>query len=154
MALIAERYSRTVFRFCLRALRQRELAEDVHQQVFLEAARDISRFRAASSPRTWLFGIAHHRVLDAARVRARASSRHADADVDLLIDVQPASGELQVTLRRSLPKLRAPAAAALALRYHLGLSYREMAVAEGGSAEAHCARVARAVAELRRLALA
>ena len=62
---LMELHQETVFAYCVRTLRDRELAEDVAQQVFTEAYRDLERFRRESSLRTWLLGIAHHRCGDA-----------------------------------------------------------------------------------------
>jgi RNA polymerase sigma-70 factor, ECF subfamily len=51
--------------FCLRMVGDRALAEDIRQQVFLEAFRDLDG--GHSSPRAWLFGIARNRCLDVIR---------------------------------------------------------------------------------------
>src|SRR5262249_23650225 len=61
-----------VYRYCRIALGDTVLADDVHQQVFIEAFRDLPGFAGRSTLRTWLFGIARHRVLDAAKRRRRA----------------------------------------------------------------------------------
>src|SRR5215470_7367325 len=53
--------------FCLRVVRDRALADDVTQQVFLEAYRDLEGFQGRSSSRSWLFSIASHRCVDALR---------------------------------------------------------------------------------------
>ena len=58
-----------VLGFCIRVLRDRDLAEEMRQQTFLEAFRDFDRFQERSSRRAWLFGIASHRCLDALRKR-------------------------------------------------------------------------------------
>jgi RNA polymerase sigma factor (sigma-70 family) len=60
---------------CIRVLREKGLAEDVHQQVFIEAYRDLERFSGQSSLRTWLLAIAGHRCLDAIKARRRRESR-------------------------------------------------------------------------------
>src|SRR4051812_8941067 len=48
-----------VLGLCIRVLGDRELAEEVRQQTFLEAFRDFDRFQEGSR-RAWLFGIASH----------------------------------------------------------------------------------------------
>ena len=46
--------------------------EDVLSEVFLQAARDIARFEGEESGfRSWVFTIAHHRLIDARRNSAR-----------------------------------------------------------------------------------
>src|SRR5690349_13907932 len=57
---LMDQHGPTVFNFCSRFLLDRVLAEDVLQQVFLHAYRDIDRFEGRSSPRTWLLRIAVH----------------------------------------------------------------------------------------------
>src|SRR5262245_50961066 len=68
-------HGKAVFGLCLRELHDAGLAEDVTQQVFLEAYRDLDRFQQRSSVRTWLFGIAYHRCLDAHKRRQRRLQR-------------------------------------------------------------------------------
>lgn len=66
LTLLAESYLEPIFRYCLRMCDgQTALAEEVTQQVFEAACRGIMQFRAESSAKTWLFAIAHHRVLHA-----------------------------------------------------------------------------------------
>lgn len=42
----------------------RETAEDLVQETFLAAAQGMDSFAQKSSPRTWLFGILHHKTAD------------------------------------------------------------------------------------------
>src|SRR5262245_56842664 len=79
LGLLMKRYGRAIYRYCREGLRDTSLAEDVHQQVFIEAHRDMHRFGRRSTLRTWLFGIAYHRVLDAAK-RRRRHCRHATVE--------------------------------------------------------------------------
>ncbi|MDX6568207.1 MAG: polymerase sigma-70 factor, subfamily [Gaiellales bacterium] len=55
----------TLFRFLLRRTRHAERAEDLTQQVFLEAARDRPRVGAGEPPLlAWLYTVARRRYLD------------------------------------------------------------------------------------------
>ena len=55
----------TVFRFLLRRTRHAERAEDLTQQVFLEAVRDRPRVGAGEPPLlSWLYTVARRRFLD------------------------------------------------------------------------------------------
>jgi hypothetical protein len=49
---LMDQHGAAVFNFCSRFLLDRALAEDVLQQVFLHAHRDIERFEGRSSPST------------------------------------------------------------------------------------------------------
>src|SRR5215510_7727099 len=66
---LMQRHGTSVYRYCREALRDPVLAEDVHQQVFIAAFRDLPKFHRRSTVRTWLFAIARNRVLDAAKSR-------------------------------------------------------------------------------------
>jgi RNA polymerase sigma-70 factor (ECF subfamily) len=69
---LMRRHGAAVYRYCREALRDGALADDVHQQVFIEAFRDLPRFEGRSTVRAWLLAIARNRVLDAVRARSRA----------------------------------------------------------------------------------
>src|SRR5688572_24152592 len=65
LTFLMTRHGDAVFRFCVRTVRDRSTAQDVHQQVFEDAWRDLRAFSRRSPVRTWLFGIALHRCQDA-----------------------------------------------------------------------------------------
>src|SRR5207247_1372354 len=72
---LMKRHRTPVYRYCSTALRDPVLADDVCQQIFIQAFRDLSRFHGRSKIRIWLFGIARHRILDAAKARRRRLAR-------------------------------------------------------------------------------
>src|SRR5262245_2344905 len=80
LRLMMKRYGQHVYRFCCHMLNDTTLAADVCQQVFLAAYRDLPQFAGRSTVRSWLFGIARHRVLDAAKCRARRGVREVELD--------------------------------------------------------------------------
>src|SRR5207245_2716090 len=66
LTLLAESYLAPIFRYCLHMCQgQTALAEEITQQVFEAACREIAQFRAEASAKTWLFAIAHHQALRA-----------------------------------------------------------------------------------------
>ena len=67
-APIYERYDRAIFGYCYRRLGHPEQAADATMQTFARALAGINGFRAGSV-RAWLFTIARHVVIDAARAR-------------------------------------------------------------------------------------
>lgn len=152
---LMDRHGAAVYRYCRAAIDDATLAEDVQQQVFIEAYRDLPSFAQRSTVRTWLLGIARHRVLDAAKRRRRTLARLEDAAVDETPDVRPSTGEslddarLQAALVASVRELEPPAATAILLRYQQGLTYEEMAEICGENAGTLQARVARALRRLR-----
>jgi len=79
-----------LYRFALARLRDPHLAEDVVQETFLAAIKNLS-FAGDSLPRTWLTGILKHKIIDVMRknVREIATSdlmTDADANMDAFFD--------------------------------------------------------------------
>lgn len=71
-AALFEEHRHLVYRAALAQVGERELAEDVTAQVFLEAIEGIGRYRDRGKPISgWLLAIARHRSLDAIRKRRR-----------------------------------------------------------------------------------
>ncbi|MDR2578310.1 MAG: sigma-70 family RNA polymerase sigma factor [Chitinispirillales bacterium] len=73
-----ERYRSRVFGFLLRMTGDREIAEDMLQEAFLAALRNADHFDRSRSFLSWLFGIAHKRVID--------YYRHAKVETDHIGD--------------------------------------------------------------------
>jgi RNA polymerase sigma-70 factor (ECF subfamily) len=147
-----------IFAHCIRTLRDRNLAEDVLQQVFLEAYRDLDKFRGQSSLGTWLFSIAAHRCADVIKT-ARRRGNKVEPDEDALTsyaDPATAPGErldqarLVEALEGCLEELSPEVSATVLLRFQSGLTYEEMAAELDTKADTLCARVARALPFLKR----
>ena len=68
---LVERHSRAVFRVAFRVTGRAEDAEDVVQETFLKAYRQLDRFEARSNVRTWLHRIATNCAIDLLRARPR-----------------------------------------------------------------------------------
>jgi RNA polymerase sigma-70 factor (ECF subfamily) len=152
---LMQRHGAAVYRYCLIAVGDAALADDVHQQVFIEAFRDLPRFARRSTLRTWLLGIARHRVLDAAKRRRRARNHVETARAADLPDLAPSAGdglddaELRAALASCVAQLEEPARTAVLLRYQQTLTYEEMAVICGEKPGTLQARVSRALRRLR-----
>ena len=152
---LMQRHGAAVYRYCRTAVRDAALADDVHQQVFIEAYRDLPRFAGHSPLRIWLFAIARHRVLDAVKRRRRAQAHIEQAEVADPADPRPSVGEslddrrLREALIASLRELGEDALTAVLLRYQQGFTFEEMAEICGEKAGTLHARVARALPQLR-----
>lgn len=122
-----------MYRYCREALRDASLADDVHQQVFIEAHRDLPRFKRRSTVRTWIFGIARHRVLDAAKSRRRSGTHIGNGDPTTVPDPRPPPGEtiddarLRQALRHCLARLKDRVRTAVLLRFQQGFTFEDMA---------------------------
>jgi RNA polymerase sigma-70 factor, ECF subfamily len=153
--LLMKRHGTAVYRYCSVALGDITLAEDVLQQIFIEAFRDLPDFAGRSKVRTWLLSIARHRVLDAAKQRKRVRAHYEDTDLVEPPAAGPAPSDalddarLRAALIACVAELDEPVRTALLLRYQQGLTYEDMAEICGENAGTLQARVARALRRLR-----
>src|SRR5712664_4799645 len=77
---LVERHSRTLFRMAFRMTGNEQDAEDVVQESFLRAYRQLGKFDERASFGTWLYRIAMNCSLDLVRSRKRRSEQLAPAD--------------------------------------------------------------------------
>src|SRR5690242_19169631 len=77
-------YKHRVLSVCLRIVRQREEAEDLLQQVFLQAYLKLYQFRGDSSIGTWLHGIALNECFQHLRKERRQSKCFQECYTSLL----------------------------------------------------------------------
>lgn len=155
LCCLMQRHGRPIYRYCCEQLRDAALAADVQQQVFIAAFRDLAKFGGRGTLRSWLFRIAYHRVIDAARVRARspvcASVTDAAevADTRLLADEACDDERLRAALVAELAELPEHVRSAVLLRYQQGMSFEDMARISGEKPGTLSARVSRAMPMLR-----
>ena len=152
---LMERHGTSVYRYCRDALRDATLADDVQQQVFIAAYHDLPKFTGRSTLRTWLFAIARHRVLDAAKSRRRTQSHFEPADATGVPDPLPSPAEriddqrLLEALVECLDKLRQDVRNVLLLRFQQGFTFEELAEIFGEKPGTLQAKVTRALPLLR-----
>jgi RNA polymerase sigma-70 factor (ECF subfamily) len=159
--LVAE-HQRMVFQLALNLLGDRDEALDLSQEVFLRVFRTISRFRAQSTLKTWIYRIA----VNQARNRHRFWRRRRRADqvsLDLHVathgefvsaaDSRPdrvfAQKELANRLEHAMDALPFDQRTAIVLREVDGLSYDEIAYSLGVAVGTVKSRLTRARQTLR-----
>ncbi len=157
LTLLMETFGRELYRYCRSLLADAELASEVHQTVFVQAWEGLAGFRGEASLKTWLFGIARHRCLDAAKVSKRRERRFllTDALPETPVAGPDAAERLSSRARRQalatcLDELAPHVKDAVLLRYQQELSYVEMSELTREQAPTLQARVARALPVLRR----
>src|SRR5438105_8672312 len=69
--VLTERYTPEVFRFLMRFLGRRAMADDVIQESFLQVHLSAATFDLSRRVKPWLFTIAANKARDALRSRAR-----------------------------------------------------------------------------------
>ncbi len=158
LVLLMSEYGSDIHRYCFKILRNAATADDVHQQVFIQAYEGFGSFSGGSSLRTWLYAIANHRCLDACKASRRWFHRFKLSGAETHDEVDPApSGEDRVAARSvvealdgCLEKLEPHVRIAVVLRYQEGFTYEQMAQICQEKPATLQARVARAMPLLRR----
>lgn len=103
-------HGRDVYRIVRRMAGSRASAadlDDLTQQVFLAAHRDLRSFRGDAAPRTWLYGIASRVVLMHFRSwRRRLAALTAFADASRMTEAPPPDAESTVADREELARVQ------------------------------------------------
>jgi RNA polymerase sigma-70 factor (ECF subfamily) len=158
------RHEIRTWRYLHRSLRDKTLAEDVLQEVWFAVARDAARYRPTARFTTWLFTIAHNRLIDAVRKRpGRHLSLDAlEADTGPVVphlSADPGAGPLATViaqdeaaaLAQALARLPHEQRVALLLQMEGELSVEEIARITGSTFEATKSRLRYARTKLREL---
>jgi RNA polymerase sigma-70 factor, ECF subfamily len=152
LKILMRAYGEPITAFAIHILHETESANDVRQQVFLEAFQGLEKFRGHSSLWTWLCGIAYHRCMDELR-RNRRNSAVEELDILDRFATQSDPADLAAerrALERCLAKLSAPMRSQLLMRCFLGLSYMEIGEIVGAPHSTVQVRISRILPRLRR----
>jgi RNA polymerase sigma-70 factor (ECF subfamily) len=151
---LVERYQQPAFRAAWLLLRDAPAAEDVAQEAFVRAYRQMHRFRQEAPFRPWLLRIVQNLALNELRARQRRgglaervgalSPRVADAP-----DAEVAQADESARLLHAMDELPPDDRTILHLRYFLELPEREIADAIGRPAGTVKSRLHRASQRLR-----
>ncbi len=131
LTLATTNYRSALIRFCLAFVHDDVTAEDVAQTAFAVAAERAAEFSGQSTFRTWLFGIARHKALDAAAARQGMPLSQVSDSRWIADAIGPVTGlqkaeDLQ-TLDQVLTTLGDETRGLLTLRFREELSYKEIA---------------------------
>lgn len=140
--MLVEQHSRGLFRLAFRLTGNEQDAEDVVQESFLRAYRQLGRFDERASFGTWLYRIAVNCSLDVLSARKRRpespitaavrSGNGAEDEVEALADAAPTpermalSGEFRERVAAAMKGLSATERAAFVLRHFEGLGIEEV----------------------------
>jgi len=136
--VLVERHTRSVFRLAFRLTSSEQDADEVVQDSFVKAYRQLHRFESRSSFSTWLYRITANCAVDLIRARPRG---HESLDA-VGPDDQPStptvaagtpsaerlvlSGQIQAHMREALSRLSDRERTAFLLRHAQGLSIEEI----------------------------
>ncbi len=156
---LVERHSRSVFRLAYRMTGNEQDAEDVVQESFLRAYKQLGRFEARANFGTWLYRIVANCSVDLMRARqARHDQTRADS-LDAVVELPAAdvpgperlarSAEVNRRVQAALTALSPLERAAFTLRHYEGRSIDEISRTLGLGTSAAKHSVFRAVKKLR-----
>ncbi len=130
--VLVERYQVRVVNIAFRSLRNRALAEDLAQDVFLRAYRALPRFRQDKKFKPWLMTITANRIRDYFKVMNRRNEIQWDFDITMETDESDALD--RAIARQTLDKIQSGISEmpqdiqdVLRLRFILRLDYEEIA---------------------------
>ncbi|HEX8853661.1 MAG TPA: sigma-70 family RNA polymerase sigma factor [Pyrinomonadaceae bacterium] len=157
--LLFERYTRPVISFLFYMVGRRALAEELAQETFLRAFRNLGALRDETKLSTWLFGIARNVAREELRAQGRAPRCGVgldDPSAARLADEAPSPStrlygkELSAAVGAALGALDEDKRAVFVLKFYHGRSYEEIAAVTGFSPAKVRNDLHRARAEMRR----
>jgi RNA polymerase sigma-70 factor (ECF subfamily) len=154
---LVERHSRHIFRLACRMTGRPEDAEDVVQETFVRAFRQLSRFEARANFATWLYRIAYNCAIDHLRARPHRETPEERETLEAMSDVVKGpnaddlvyAGEISERVQQALGGLSEKERAAFLMRHYHGHSIDEIGVALGMKTNATKHSIFRAVKKMR-----
>jgi RNA polymerase sigma-70 factor (ECF subfamily) len=157
--VLVDLHARRAFALAFRLTGNERDAEDVVQESFIRAYRQLGRFESRSNFGTWLHRIVVNCAMDALRARRSRREEPTDSPDDVLPDVLPADGpsperlarsaEIRRRVEGSMALLTAQERVAFALRHYEGRSIDDIGRTLGLQKSAAKHAVFRAVRKLR-----
>ena len=156
---LVETHSRQVFRLAFRMTGNEQDAEDVVQESFLRAYKQLGRFESRANFGTWLYRIVSNCSVDLMRAKQARHDQSRGDSLDEALDLpatdlpnperQAQSAEIQRRVQGALAALSPLERAAFTLRHYEGRSIEEISRTLGLGTSAAKHSVFRAVKKLR-----
>ena len=154
---LVERHSRSIYRLAYRMTGRPEDAEDVVQDTFVRAYRQLGRFEARSNFATWLYRIGFNCAIDYMRARPKRETVETHDTLDQMTreNVNPSmddlvyAGEIGERVQTALGGLSAQERAAFLMRHYHGCSIEEICQSLGLKTNAAKHSIFRAVKKMR-----
>jgi RNA polymerase sigma-70 factor (ECF subfamily) len=147
-----KRHRGAVYRFVLRAIKQRSAAEELFQEVWIRVIEARTRYAPQARFTTWVYTIAHNLLVDHWRKKGLvlASLDAEDVPIENANPARQAEGrEAVARLLQAIEALPAAQREAFLLHEEAGLTVAEIAAATGCNEEAAKSRLRYAMAKLK-----
>lgn len=130
-AALVRRHQRAVYSLAVRMLWDRQQAEDLAQEVFMQLYRNLARMQSDAHVASWLRKVTTHQAID--RLRREHRYELVPLTGDPGVPAEPAGGDplLQRQLRALVAQLPPAARAVVLLRYQEDLDPVEIAATLG-----------------------
>ena len=160
---LIERHSRRVRDYIRMMVKDRDLAEDIFQETFIQVVRVIDEGRYVDSGKflSWVLRIAHNQVIDHFRSQKQDKSvSESDAGYDVLgtlrfaeptVEDRIVSEQIAEEVRGLVDLLPEEQREVVRMRYYANLSFKEIAEQTGVSINTALGRMRYALINLRRL---
>ena len=154
---LVERHSRLVFRVAYRMTGNEADAEDVVQETFLKAYRQLGRFESRANFGTWVYRIAMNCAIDYMRAKPKRESAEEDDFLERAAggggepgaDDLVLAGEIGAKVQSALGLLSEMERAAFVMRHYQGFSIEEIGRSLGLKTNATKHSIFRAVKKMR-----
>jgi RNA polymerase sigma-70 factor, ECF subfamily len=146
------RHRARLFRFVLRSVKERGMAEELFQDVWMRVIEARERYAPKARFTTWLYSIAHNRLIDHWRRKGLSVVDLEAVDVEGNSPNPERQAEARQSLQRFTKALEALPPAqreAFLLHEEAGMSVAEIAQATGAGEEAAKSRLRYALAKLK-----
>lgn len=144
-------YDRRILAYCIYVTGDRDMANDIYQEVFVKAYQSLHTLRESGKEANWLFRIARNQCLNAMKSRQRSEKRLSNIDeMQERLSIGDSTVEYDEIqhLRRALNQLPHDYREALLLAEFEGFSLKEIAEMTGASLSNVKVRIHRAKQKL------
>ncbi len=153
---IYAQFDRRILAYCIYVTSDRDVANDVFQEVFIKAYRSLHMLRESDKTANWLFRIARNECLNAMKSRQRSDRRHVDMEApeaefaQVALSIESHADETE-HLNWALSQLTSEYRDTLLLAEFEGFSMKEISDMTGTSVSNVKVRIHRAKQKLRTL---
>jgi RNA polymerase sigma-70 factor (ECF subfamily) len=138
LEVLIQRYLKQIYGFIYNSVKNTSNADDLTQEVFVKAWKNIKKFKTTKNFKSWLFTIAKNTVIDFSRKKKEipfSSFETEDgnnpiidnlSDLELLPDKRAQKLDLKNEVALAMKNLSAKYTLILSLYYEKGLTFREI----------------------------